>query len=297
MTDDEPIPRSRHRPVLLRETLRELALRPGLTVLDGTVGAGGHASAIWPLIQPGGRLIGTDRDPMMLRLAAAKLADTGAGLHRSSYRHSPEVLEALGLATVDRVLLDLGLSSDQLADRGRGFSFQSDGPLDLRFDPSVGRSAAELLAASEPAAIVDLLKRFGEEPAADAVAGKLHRAAKSGTLTAQQAAAIVSDASPAGSRSTHPATRVFQALRIAVNEELEHVRQMLEQVLPEIVTPGGRVAVISFHSLEDRLVKNAFRDGSVWNESAAKPISCSPSEERVNPRARTAKLRVAVRRG
>jgi 16S rRNA (cytosine1402-N4)-methyltransferase len=290
--------RARHRPVMLREVLRWLDLRPGLVVVDGTVGAGGHSAEIVPKIQPGGRLIGLDRDPMMLRHAEQALSSERVALVHSSYADLRQVLDRLGVPMVDRVLLDLGLSSDQLADDRRGFSFSADGPLDLRFDVTQGRPASEWLATASTAELARIFRDYGEEPFAERIAQALTSARGPNAFTAKHLAALVAECLPRAPRrgGTHPATRVFQALRIAVNDELGALRRMLNETLPACLVPGGRAVIISFHSLEDRLVKEAFRDRTRWNDLTPKPITPTPSEERINPRARSAKIRVAVRR-
>ena len=290
---------SRHRPVMLRETLRALELKPGLVVVDGTVGGGGHSREILPKIAPNGRLIGLDRDPMMLEFAAGRLAAWPEHeLHQASYADLRGILDESSSDGVDRVLLDLGLSSDQLADESRGFSFQAEGPLDLRFDTSMGVPASELLASRSVDELQYLLETFGEEPRAALIAKELKRdSARLATMTGRElgerVAAIVGRSGQRG--GSHPATRLFQALRIAVNGELDELRRMLGEVLPACLRPGGGAVIITFHSLEDRMVKEAFRDREIWTD-VAKPVKPTPSEERINPRARSAKIRVACRR-
>ena len=290
---------SRHRPVMLRETLRALALEPGLVVVDGTVGGGGHSQEILPKIVPSGRLIGLDRDPMMLEFAARRLASSPEHeLHQASYADLRRILDESSFDGVDRVLLDLGLSSDQLADESRGFSFQAEGPLDLRFDTSMGMPASELLASSSIDELQHLLETYGEEPRAAMIAKELRRdSARLATMTGRElgerVAEIVGRSAQRG--GSHPATRLFQALRIAVNGELDELHRMLHEVLPACLRSGGRAVIITFHSLEDRMVKEAFRNREIWID-VGKPIKPTPSEERINPRARSAKIRVASRR-
>lgn len=281
---------------MVREVLRWLDLRVGMIVADGTVGAGGHSAAILPLLRPGGRLIGLDRDPMMLAHAARAVAGEDVDLVHSSYADLREVLDRLGIATVDRVVLDLGLSSDQLSDEDRGFSFRAEGPLDLRFDISRGRSAAHILATADTAELSRVFRVFGEEPHADRIAERIARTRSSNPVrTAIDLAELVEAAVPNSGRrgDIHPATRVFQALRIAVNGELDELRRVLDETLPACLAPGGRAVVISFHSLEDRMVKEAFRNRDCWRDLTPKPIAPTPSEHRINPRSRSAKLRVA----
>ena len=211
------------------------------------------------------------------------------------------MLRELGLKEVDRVLLDLGLSSDQLADASRGFGFSADGPLDLRFDSSRGRSAAELLATATEEELESWLREFGEETESRRIARYLTGRAKSQPIqTGMELANGVAECLGIKRREPgdkHPATRVFQALRIAVNQELEHVKRGVETSLYESLCPGGLAAVIAFHSLEDRIVKQEFRRADRWDCLTAKPIVASHQEQRVNPRSRSAKLRVARRVG
>ena len=285
-----------HRPVLVREVLAALALAPGMTVIDGTVGAGGHAAKIAAAVGPAGRVIGLDRDPLMLAHAAAALEPfPHASVHHASHSEMRAVLNDLGVDRVDGVLLDLGLSSDQLSDDARGFGIAAGGPLDLRFDTTVGRPASAALA-DEPAAELErIFTEYGEHPAAAAVAAAVVRRRDSDPIaTAGDLADLVQSVAPAGGK-THPATRIFQALRIAVNDELGHVELTLSDALPGVLEPGGRAAVIAFHSLEDRLVKRAFVPANGWRPDPKKPVVGSPSELRLNPRARSAKLRAAVR--
>lgn len=292
--------RAVHVPVLLREVLQHLRLQPGLIVVDGTVGAGGHSREMLKVIGSEGRLIGLDRDPMMLGHAAKVVSGPNVNLEHSSYVGMPAVLEKLGIPAVDRVLLDLGLSSDQLSDRSRGFGFQSDGPLDLRFDTSTGRSAAELIAQASASELEEILREFGEEPLARPLADFLvKRRAAQPIRTGAELAQAVGEC-PAfkrmGASEKHPATRVFQALRIAVNHELEHVERGISQSAYQALKPGGLLGVITFHSLEDRLVKNEFRNDQRWENLTSKPIVATPQEQRFNPRSRSAKLRVAMKK-
>lgn len=291
-----------HIPVLLREVLRALELQPGLVVVDGTVGAGGHSRFIAGQIGDSGRLIGLDRDPMMLQLAAAVLpVSDRIILKHASYVELPAVLQELGLTGVDRVLLDLGLSSDQLADETRGFGFGADGPLDLRFDTSRGQPAAELLATATVDELETWLREFGEDPESRRIARYLvGRATSNPIRTGADLAEGVAECLGIKRRDPgekHPATRVFQALRIAVNHELEHVKRGIEESVFGALKPGGLAAIISFHSLEDRIVKQEFRRTDRWESMTAKPIVATHQEQRVNPRSRSAKLRVARKIG
>ena len=293
-----------HIPVLRAEILHYLELSAGLCVVDATVGAGGHSVDILEQISPGGTLIGIDRDPMMLGLAATRLQSSPAydvrhvHLVQGSYVSLPDILARRDLTSVDRVLADLGLSSDQLADTGRGFSFESDGPLDLRFDVSAGEPAHEILRTRSADQLAAIFRDFGEERHSDRLARQIVTARKHSPIrTARELAAVVASVIPRReSGGSHPATRIFQALRIAANQELEHVTRFVGEVLPDVVRPGGRAAVITFHSLEDRIIKNAFRDASVWQQVTKKPVEATAAEKRHNPRSRSAKLRVAVRK-
>jgi 16S rRNA (cytosine1402-N4)-methyltransferase len=317
MTELNPNPadhsRHVHVPVLLKEVLQNLQLEPGLAVVDGTVGAAGHSSEILHRIGPQGTLIGLDRDALMLEIAARTLTTSQLSafrfhIHKASYAQLPDVLAGLQVPAVDRILLDLGLSSDQLADHSRGFSFAADGPLDLRFDVTQGEPAAELVARLSEQELAELFERYGEESqsrrmARSIVAWRKHRPIRTGLDLADAIVGEgVSHRPPArgvrqpGNRQMgrrHPATQVFQALRIAVNHELEQLETALGGVLYNCLKPGGIVVIISFHSLEDRLVKLAFRDTKLWQLLCPKPITASPAEQRFNPRSRTARLRVA----
>jgi len=297
---DVRLPDSVHVPVLLREVLEQLDLRPGLIVVDGTVGAGGHSAKISERIGPDGVLIGLDRDRMMLEFASRRVSGSGRHLVQSSYVDLPEVLTGLGIGQVDRILLDLGLSSDQLADRRRGFGFSIDAPLDMRFDAGSGESLKDLLARIDVASLERILTEWGEErfsgPIAQAIVDRrrVHPLETTRDLVEAVEAAIPAKVQKQARRE--PATRVFQALRIAVNDELKHLERALETTLPQVLTPGGRMAIITFHSLEDRLVKTAFRNEDRWEMTTRKPVDPTPAEIRINPRSRSARLRTAVKR-
>jgi len=289
-----------HRPVLVREVLQFLDLQRGLVVVDGTVGAGGHSQHILNSIGSEGTLIGLDRDPAMLSRARSVCDRPNCELRHASYAQLPQILSELELQQVDRLLLDLGLSSDQLADADRGFSFESEGPLDLRFDCTQGQPAAELLGDLNEHDITDLLERYGEERFARKIARAIVGFRDSQPIhTAGDLVRAVETAVPGGVRRRsrkHPATRVFQALRIAVNDELGQLQTTLDTVLHSCVRPGGRVVIISFHSLEDRLVKQAFQDQQKWQNLTSKPVTATTAEQRLNPRSRSAKLRAALRK-
>lgn len=284
-----------HVPVLLREVLAQLELRTGLTVVDGTVGAGGHSREIVTRLRPGGRLIGLDRDPMMLAHAARVICGDDIQLIHSSYRALRTVLDTLGLTTADRVLLDLGLSSDQLADRERGFGFDSGGRLDMRFDVTQGRSAADWLAQASPEELAAAFETWGEVPHSRALAEAIvQRRRQQPIETAEDLVAVIRrNLGRADLRAA--AAPVFQAIRIVVNDELSHLTAFLADGLPRCLAPGGRAAIITFHSLEDRLVKQSFRPEHGWEPTTKKPTAPTPAEVRINPRSRSAKLRVAVR--
>lgn len=287
--------RTVHVPVLLHEVLDQLALESGLVIVDGTVGAGGHSREIVKHMPETCRLLGIDRDPTMLARAGGVLQDSRVTLRQGSYAQLDTCLDELEIPQIDRVLLDLGLSSDQLADPARGFGYESAGPLDMRFDPSSGQPGAELLQNAPQEELTAIFRDFGEEPLAEPIAAEIVRRRRQAPVqTADDLRQLVEKL--AGSRGkTHPATRIFQALRIAVNRELEQLQLFLQDVLPRRLKPNGRALVISFHSLEDRLVKQAFREVQTWDNLTRKPIIATPSEVRWNPRSRSAKLRVARR--
>ncbi|MBQ9725983.1 MAG: 16S rRNA (cytosine(1402)-N(4))-methyltransferase RsmH [Kiritimatiellae bacterium] len=307
-----------HVPVLLSETVEALAPRPGRRYVDGTLGGGGHAEAVLLACGPDGRLLGLDRDGDAVARCRGRLAPFGGRFEavHSDFARIGEVARERGFAPADGVLLDLGVSSFQLDEPARGFSFRADGPLDMRMDRSRGRTAAELLDSfgGDWRALAAILRDFGEEPAAGRIARAiLDEHARSRIDSTARLAAVVEKA--AGGRrgaARHPATRTFQALRIAVNGELEQIETALEAALG-LLAEDGRLAVITFHSLEDRIVKRAFaahegRDvalqqgGSRWEGRLPavrrlhrRPLVPSPAECAANPRARSAKLR-AVRR-
>ena len=265
-----------------------LEIRPGMRVVDGTLGGGGHTRLFAEAVGPEGLVIAIER-------GARELAGLPVRFAQANYRDLPEVLDALAIDRVDRVLLDVGLSSDQLADDARGFSFDSEGPLDLRFDPTEGEPAWRLVNRMRPETLADLIHEFGEERFSRRIARRIATArAKEPIRSAREFARIVTSAIPRQypPPRIHPATRTFQALRIAVNEELKSLRIALERI-PTRLAPGGRVAVISFHSLEDRLAKEAFRNRQVWEPLTRGPVEAGDAELARNPRSRSAKLRVA----
>ena len=268
-------------------------------VVDGTYGGGGHSRLLLDVVGPAGRVIGLDRDPAVSQRVESETTDTRLTVFLGSYEQTPKALEACGLDKADGIVLDLGLSSDQLADRDRGFSFQHDGPLDLRFDPENGIPASEWLARNNEKAIADAIYQFGEERFSRRIAREIvaRGRRKQAVRTVDELVEVCRRCVPRSkNHDIHPATRTFQALRIAVNEELDILQRTL-QAAPEWLSAGGRIAVISFHSLEDRLVKNAFRSDERLEVLTKKPLLPTEQEVARNPRARSAKLRVASRRG
>ena len=285
-----------HRPVLLDEVVSGLKPAPGMTLVDGTAGAGGHTAALAKLVQPGGRVIGLDRDTDMIEFARGATQGLPVEIVHAPYSDLGEVLQERGIQAVDGVLLDLGLSSDQLAWEHRGFSFAREGPLDMRFDREQETSAADLVNSLSADELADIFYHLGEERFSRRVARRIveSRKAEGPITTTGRLAALVRSSIPGKWGPIDPSTRVFQALRIAVNQELEHLDETLKR-LPEWLKPGGRAAIISFHSLEDRRVKQAFRNDPRWTVITKKPVTASPDEVAQNPRARSAKLRVAER--
>ena len=307
-----------HQPVLAEEVIKMLAPRPGSLHVDCTVGGGGHTERILEAASPDGRVLGLDADPAAIARVGERLARFGDRLvlRQANFRALGEVAPEAGFAAVDGILLDLGLSSFQLADAGRGFGFRAGGPLDMRFDPTRGEPASALLARLDEAALADLFRRYGEEPHARRIARAIVEARRTAPVdTAERLAEVVERAVPRrpGPRGRiHPATRVFQALRIAVNGELEALELVLAAAL-DLLRPGGRLVVLSYHSLEDRLVKRfvaAERRGCVCPPSfpvcvcgraprlrpvGPQPAMPSEAEVAANPRARSARLRTAER--
>jgi 16S rRNA (cytosine1402-N4)-methyltransferase len=286
-----------HVPVLLEETLELLAVRPGGLWVDGTLGTGGHAEAVLRATAPDGRLLGLDRDEEALERARARLDPFGARvrLEHADYRELPA---RLGDERASGILLDLGVSSLQLDDAERGFSFQREGPLDMRMDRSERGTAAELVNRMREGELADLIHEYGEEPFSRRIARAIARARESGAIeTTTRLAEIVRRAAPKSRRpGFHPATRTFQALRIRVNRELDGLGEAIEHAAA-CLRSGGRLVVIAFHSLEDRAVKQAFRSlaGRGFSLLTRKPLRPGDAELRRNPRARSARLR-ALRR-
>ena len=295
MSADPPGPC--HVSVLPAEVLEYLAPAAGQIVVDATLGGGGHARLLAERLVPGGRLIALDRDPAMIELARPRLEELAVTFVQASFDQLRQVLDNLKVEAVDGVLADLGICSDQLDDPARGFSFQQDAPLDMRMNPHVGEPAAALLRRLGERELADLFYEYGEERFSRRIARRIVDTRQRQPLaTTGQLADLVRRCypRPTGRRrqGIDPATRVFQALRIAVNDELSALEGLLS-VLPRCLKPGGRAVLISFHSLEDRRVKQAFRDRERWEMLTRKPVEAGEEELRRNPRARSAKLRAA----
>lgn len=289
-----PTPEPRHVPVLAADVLRLLDPQPGQTWVDCTTGGGGHSRMIADRLGDSGRLIGLDQDPTMLELARPRLAGRPVTLVHANFDQLADVLRNLGIDTVDGVLADLGFSSDQVDRADRGFSFKGDGPLDMRLDPTARETAADLVNTLSEGALADVFFEYGEERHSRRVARRIvERRAEKPFATTAELADLVRRCVPR-SGGIDPATRVFQALRVAVNDELGALDRLLA-ALPRVVKPGGKAGIISFHSLEDRRVKQAFRTADVWQPVTKKPVEAGDEEAARNPRARSAKLRVAVR--
>lgn len=282
---------------MLDEVVRWLDPQDRMVLVDGTTGGGGHTRALADRLGPSGVLIALDRDPAAITAAEQNLSGTPVKLVHANYCNLPEVLEQLEIAAVDGVLLDLGLSSDQLADERRGFSFSAEGPLDLRFDPTAGEPARRLVNRLSAENLADLIYQYGEERHSRRIARAIVKRRREKPIeTAAELAELIRRCTPSsrGPRRVDPATRTFQALRIAVNDELKSLETALRRI-PGCLRPQGRMAVISFHSLEDRLVKEAFRDDPRMQALTPKPVRAGEAEVAENPRSRSAKLRVAAR--
>jgi 16S rRNA (cytosine1402-N4)-methyltransferase len=271
--------------------------QPGQVVVDATAGVGGHSALLWERIQPTGTLIAIDQDAAMLTLAKERLPDPRIHWVHRNFEDLPSVLDELKIPTVDAILADLGFCSNQLSDPERGLSFHTDGPLDMRLDPTRGEPASALLRRFTEKDLADTFWQYGEERFSRRVARVIVETRKNTPIvTTGQLADLVRRCVPRSrGHSIDPATRVFQALRIAVNDELGALERFL-QVVPDCLKPGGKVAIISFHSLEDRIVKQAFRKmPELVKELTRKPVQAGEEETRNNPRARSAKLRAAKR--
>ncbi|OGO15419.1 MAG: 16S rRNA (cytosine(1402)-N(4))-methyltransferase [Chloroflexi bacterium RBG_16_48_8] len=301
---------SPHTPVLLQEVLSALDPKSGSRIIDGTVGAAGHAYGILVASSPDGELLGLDRDQTALAIARERLTDFGfrALLRQGSFSEILDQAAGIGWKSVQGVLLDLGVSSMQLADPDRGFSFREDGPLDMRFDLTQELRAADLVNGLQLEELTSVIRLYGEEPKAYKIAKAIVQARP--LTSTRQLADVIARVSGHQARRIHPATRTFQALRIAVNDELDTLQEGLTQAI-QVLEPGGRLAVISFHSLEDRIVKRTFRresqncvcppdqpvctcDGrQSLKILTRRPIQPTEGEVMENPRARSARLRVA----
>jgi len=302
-----------HQTVLLEEAIDALAIRAAGAYVDATFGRGGHSRLILDRLGPRGRLVAFDKDPEAVAVAT-RISDARFSVVHASFAELAGALERLGLEGVDGVLLDLGVSSPQLDDAARGFSFRRDGPLDMRMDTSRGQTAAQWLETASEAEIREVIRDYGEERFAKQIAKAIVAARqREPVVTTGQLAAIVGAAVRTREKNKDPATRTFQAVRIYLNQELAHLSLALPQIL-ELLTPGGRLAVISFHSIEDRIVKRFMRDAAradvpirlPLRESElpqprlrliGKPVRPSAEQIAANPRARSATLRVAERTG
>jgi 16S rRNA (cytosine1402-N4)-methyltransferase len=295
-----------HKPVLLQEVLDALALKPGAVVMDGTLGGGGHAEAILEKIGPSGKLVGFDQDPDAIRRCRALFEkDPRIVLVHENFRNLDKVFMRLEVKAFDAVLLDIGISSEQLADGKRGFSFQGEGELDMRMNPEIGRKAADLLMQMSEVQLADLFYRYGEERQSRRFAkaivetrrhhplqtvGDLHQALENALPPHLR---FEKGKRPVWARR-HPATKVFQALRIGVNDELEALKEGMSGAFKHLALTG-RIGIISFHSLEDRIVKQQFRAWDLEKRGKLifrKPLVAKRSEMLNNPRSRSAKLRV-----
>lgn len=303
-----------HQPVLLAEVLTGLSIKPDGIYVDGTFGRGGHAGAILAVLGPEGRLLAMDRDPQAIRSAEQQFGDDPRfEIEQGAFTMLSNMIAQRQLqGRVNGLLLDLGVSSPQLDDASRGFSFSEDGPLDMRMDPASGSSAAKWLETASESEISRVLKTFGEERFSRRIARSIVATRQETPLqTTRQLAELVAAAVPVRERNKHPATRSFQAIRIFINSELDEITAVLDQVI-EVLAPQGRLAVISFHSLEDRIVKRFIRDEYRGEQAPlefplagmdyvprlkplGKAIRASEAELNDNPRARSAVLRVAER--
>jgi 16S rRNA (cytosine1402-N4)-methyltransferase len=290
-----------HVPVLPREVIEWLDPRPGQIIVDGTLGGGGHTRLLAERLgdsggsETGGFVLALDRDAAALAAAERSLAGLPVKIAQANFCDLAGMLDELQIPAVDGVLLDLGLSSDQLADKSRGFSFEATGELDLRFNTDEGQPAWQLLSRLKENELADLIFQFGEERYSRRIARRIALARATRPIrTAGELADLVRRSVPRSADRIDPATRTFQALRIAVNRELESLDLALQRI-PDRLKPGGRLAIISFHSLEDRRVKEAFRSDQRLENLTKKPIRPSDTEIASNPRSRSAKLRVARR--
>ena len=303
-----------HAPVLTEETLRYLAVQPGGRYVDATVGAGGHAAAILREAEPGGLLLGLDADPKALEIAARTLApfDDAVRLVNENFRELARVCAQYNFQPTHGILFDLGVSSMQLNTPERGFSFQAEAPLDMRFGPAQALTAADIVNTFDEEEIADIIWRYGEERLSRRIARNIVRARPLTTTT--ELASVVARAMPGGRQKIHPATRTFQGLRIAVNDELTSLETALGQAR-DVLGEGGRLVVIAFHSLEDRIVKQFLQRESrdcvcapeqptctcgheaTFRVLTRRPVMAGEAEVSANPRSRSARLRAAERIG
>lgn len=286
-----------HKSVLLDEVLAQLDPVSGGIYADVTLGGGGHARAILERSAPAGRLIGTDRDPSALEAAGVALAEFGerATVRKARISDLREVLTSLDVEQVDGIVADLGVSSAQLDQAERGFSLAKEGPIDMRMDPTEGESALDLIGRCDAEELANVIYKYGEEHRSRKIARSLRRAYEEGDLENTDDLRRAVHRATGGRRGRiDPATKTFQGLRIAVNDELGELEALLEQ-LPSVLRIGGIVAVISFHSLEDRIVKHTFRDSEHLLPLTKRPIIASDEEREHNRRSRSAKLRAARR--
>lgn len=291
-------PEFHHVSVMLSEVIEALSPRSGGFYVDATAGGAGHARAILEASAPDGRLLAIDRDPQAVVVATERLGEFGerARVIHAEQRELPEVLREINAPLLDGLIADLGVSSPQLDQAERGFSFSRPGPLDMRMDTSRGETAADLLARLGESELADVLFQYGDERMSRKISRSIQRALEAGELhtTEDLRRAVVRVAGPRRAGKMDPATRTFQALRIAVNGELDQLRALLDAV-PDLLADGGVVAVISFQSHEDRMVKRAFRDDARLENLTKRPLIAGDAEEALNPRSRSAKLRVARR--
>jgi 16S rRNA (cytosine1402-N4)-methyltransferase len=296
--------RPQHVPVLLEESLEFLAVHPGGVYVDATLGLGGHSAEIARRLGAKGKLIAFDRDPEAMSKAQARLAavanelsaGTGSGMPSVEYVSRPfsEIAEVIASGTLDGLLADFGVSSLQLDEAHRGFSFRAEGPLDMRMDPRSDLTAEQVVNQADEEELANLIYEFGEERRSRRIARAIVRARPIST-TAELARVVSAVAPPIKGEKIHPATRTFQALRIRVNDELQEIQSLLKSA-GSLLKPGGRLVMISFHSLEDRLVKDALREGAKAGQLellTKKPVVATEQESLRNPRSRSAKLRAA----
>lgn len=292
--DREP-PTYSHATVLRAETVSMLEVRSGGVYVDATLGGGGHAEAILESAV-GSMVVGVDRDPAAIEASTERLARFGDRFQalRGAFGDLADLLAEAGIGCVDGIVADLGVSSAQLDSATRGMSFRFEGPLDMRMDPFQSETALDLIERLTQDELADVIYRYGEERRSRRVARCIKLALADGRLTTTKdlRRAVVRAVGPARVGGVDPATRTFQALRIAVNGELDQLELLLASA-PSLLSGGGVLSVISFHSLEDRMVKRAMQDGDVWDRITKKPVVAGPSEQRSNPRARSAKLRGA----